>query len=269
MKLLTRNLVSQQPTKFNRIQPSIAEAFQSYSQSKSNSIFINHHHLDNTPNLQSTLSLNSLTNSILNPFTNMDHHDHSTMDHSTMDHSMHHDMDTNAMRRCSMNMIFNWDATGTCIVFRRFYVSGTTSLIIYMILLFLLSIGYEYMRLAATRYDCMTRIKLGMESNSKRTGKRTGGTDTPNRNLSSASSSSNENHESIKAWGKVVVPKHLQLTRSLFYVANIAVSFFLMLVVMTYNAQIIAAVLAGAFVGHFIFHRELSYEDGGKGMACH
>ncbi|KAH9823328.1 Ctr copper transporter family-domain-containing protein [Melampsora americana] len=207
----------------------------------------------------------------------MDHHHHSTMDHSTMDHStMDHDLDSNAMRRCSMNMIFNWDATGTCIVFKRFYVSGTSSLIIYMILLFLLSIGYEYMRLAASRYDSMTRIKLGFESNSKRNGKRNGGSDSPpppvlgpNRTGSSSSLHSNDQLDSFKAWGKVVVPRHLQITRSLFYVVNIAVSFFLMLVIMTYNAQIIGAVLAGAFVGHFIFHRELSYEEIGKGMACH
>lgn len=109
--------------------------------------------------------------------------------------------------------------------FRRFYVSGTVSLLMYMFLLFLLAIGYEYMRLATTRFDSMTRIKLGMDPSLKRP-KRTA-SDLSGRR--SPSTSNDSLAESNRAWGKVAIPKHIQLTRSLFYVANIAVSFFLML----------------------------------------
>ncbi|MBW0569788.1 hypothetical protein O181_109503, partial [Austropuccinia psidii MF-1] len=72
-----------------------------------------------------------------------------------------------------------------------------------------------------------------------------------------------------KPHGQIIVPRSIQLTRSLLYVSNIALSFFLMLVIMTYNAQIILAVLAGAFVGHFIFHRQLTNNESNRGMACH
>jgi len=45
-----------------------------------------------------------------------------------------------------------------------------------------------------------------------------------------------------------------------------------MLVIMTYHAYLIASVLAGAFVGHFVLHRELPVsgaEEEDRGMACH
>jgi copper transporter 1 len=78
-----------------------------------------------------------------------------------------------------------------------------------------------------------------------------------------------------------------QLARSGLYVVNVALSFFLMLVIMTYNSyvsasrpaapnltrrQLIFSVLAGAFVGHFVLHRDLplaALPDDSKGMQCH
>ncbi|KAG0147094.1 hypothetical protein CROQUDRAFT_656577 [Cronartium quercuum f. sp. fusiforme G11] len=240
----------------NRLKASLAQSV-IRTQTKASSIFVS----STIGHLENSIKLKSKLKSPIEFIPKlMNHHDHSS--------NHHQDLDPTQIKRCHMNMIFNWDPTGTCIVFRQFYVSGTASLVMYMLLLFLLALGYEYMRLATTRFDSMTRIKLGLDSNSKRFAKR--GTSEPSGRRSPPSSSSSDNNlDFSKAWGKVAVPKHIQLTRSLFYVANIAVSFFLMLVVMTYNAQIIAAVLAGAFVGHFLFHRELNYEDGGKGMACH
>ncbi|CAH7690835.1 Ctr copper transporter family-domain-containing protein [Phakopsora pachyrhizi] len=198
------------------------------------------------------------------------HHHQPGMVHSTMESS-------ESIRRCSMNMIFNTRPIGTCIVFRQFYVSGTTALISYLILLFLLAVGYEYLRLATSRFDKVTAIKLSLRPSPIGNGRRaspSSSSGVANRILSSPTNSIenlNDYNPKIKAlgWGKVCVPRDIQLTRSLFYVTNVAISFFLMLVVMTYNAQIIAAVLAGAFVGHFLFHRELTFEDSDKGMACH
>lgn len=163
-----------------------------------------------------------------------------------------------------MNMVFNSDPMGTCIVFRQFYVSGTAALLGYWILLFLLAVGYEYLRLATARFDAVTRIKLSLQASSRRGLQRSA-----NRIGNSPVTENLLDSTSGMMWGKVAVPRRIQLTRSLFYLSNVAMSFFLMLVVMTYNAQIIAAVLAGAFVGHFLFHRELSIDENDKGMACH
>jgi len=72
------------------------------------------------------------------------------------------------------------------------------------------------------------------------------------------------------------VPLLARLTRAALYGATIFLSFFLMLVFMTYNAYLILAVVIGAALGHFIFGHEIDVEGvlsgsgaGGKGMACH
>ncbi|UZJ57126.1 hypothetical protein CBS101457_006446 [Exobasidium rhododendri] len=62
-----------------------------------------------------------------------------------------------------------------------------------------------------------------------------------------------------------------QLRRTTLYVTSLTLSMFLMLVFMTYNAWLIAAVLSGAATGHYLFSRDLSIgrfaEE--KGIACH
>lgn len=59
-----------------------------------------------------------------------------------------------------------------------------------------------------------------------------------------------------------------KLQRSALYTHNVALSFFLMLVIMTYNAWLIPAVLSVAFVGHLLFH-SLPQVEAEKGVACH
>jgi len=61
------------------------------------------------------------------------------------------------------------------------------------------------------------------------------------------------------------------------YGATIFLSFFLMLVFMTYNAYLILSVVLGAAIGHYIFGTEMNVEAvlsgggavSGKTMACH
>lgn len=48
-----------------------------------------------------------------------------------------------------------------------------------------------------------------------------------------------------------------QLRRAALYVVTLTLSMFLMLVFMTYNAWLIAAVLLGAGTGHYLFNRDL------------
>jgi len=169
-----------------------------------------------------------------------------------------------------MNMVFNSQPIGTCIVFRQFYVSGTMALLFYLTLLFIVAVGYEYLRLASNRFERMLQVKLS-GSVAKRPlspPPRVSSNENLIDNLAAGPDATLVNPK-LASWGQICVPRSIQLTRSLFYVSNVALSFFLMLVVMTYNAQIILAVLAGAFVGHFVFHREISFGQPDKGMACH
>lgn len=77
---------------------------------------------------------------------------------------------------------------------------------------------------------------------------------------------------------ELTLPRSHQVIRSLGYAATVSLSFFLMLLFMTYNAWIIGAVVAGAALGHYLFQRpgaagEDEDEEGDgddfKGMACH
>lgn len=91
------------------------------------------------------------------------------------------------------------------------------------------------------------------------------------------------------------VPLSSRILRAALYAATVCLSFFLMLVFMTYNvsrvvavsgldklkchgsmqAYLVVAVVVGAGLGHFIFNPEMDVEGvlygatGGKGMACH
>lgn len=50
-------------------------------------------------------------------------------------------------------MLFTWDATDLCIVFRGWHVSGTSSLIFSLLAIVLLTAGYEAVREISRRYD--------------------------------------------------------------------------------------------------------------------
>ncbi|EFP76688.1 uncharacterized protein PGTG_02149 [Puccinia graminis f. sp. tritici CRL 75-36-700-3] len=205
-----------------------------------------------------------------NTLNSNDHHHHH---HHNMEHSSPA-LEPEVMNHCSMNMVFNSQPIGTCIVFRQFYVSGTMALLFYLSLLFVIAVGYEYLRLASNRFERMIQVKLSGGASKRalspprRVSSNENLIDNPAASLVDGSNLSLINPK-LASWGQISVPRSIQLTRSLFYVSNVALSFFLMLVVMTYNAQIILAVLAGAFVGHFVFHREISFGQPDKGMACH
>jgi len=71
------------------------------------------------------------------------------------------------------------------------------------------------------------------------------------------------------------VPPVSRALRAGVYGATVFLSFFLMLVFMTYNAYLIASVVIGAAVGHYIFGSTmdvdamLSDSNSTKGVACH
>ena len=50
-------------------------------------------------------------------------------------------------------MLFTWDTTDLCIVFRSWHVSGTFSLVVALIGIILLTAGYEAVREASRRYE--------------------------------------------------------------------------------------------------------------------
>lgn len=50
-------------------------------------------------------------------------------------------------------MLFTWDTTDLCIVFRGWHISGTGTLILSLLAIVLMTAGYEAVREASRRYD--------------------------------------------------------------------------------------------------------------------
>ncbi|KAH3936633.1 copper transporter [Parastagonospora nodorum] len=172
--------------------------------------------------------------------------DHSHMDHGHMDHGMP-GMDHGA--KCNMNMLFTWDTTDLCIVFRGWRITGTGSLIVSLLAIVLLTAGYEAVREASRRY----------EAYAAKGGERRGGDDL--RDDENESSSLLGPGRSVGRTSE----QQTKIVKGLFYAVQVFYSFFIMLLFMTYNGWIMLAVAVGAFVGYLMF----SGSSSTKSVACH
>lgn len=82
--------------------------------------------------------------------------DHGNMGHGDMGHGdMGHDAPM-----CNMNMLFTWDTTNLCIVFQSWRITNAWSLIYSLVLVALLTAGYEAVREASRRYDEGLALRL-------------------------------------------------------------------------------------------------------------
>ncbi|PTB81441.1 Ctr copper transporter [Trichoderma longibrachiatum ATCC 18648] len=167
------------------------------------------------------------------------------MDHSHHMHAMEghegHGGHGGMQDMCSMNMLFTWDTTNLCIVFRQWHVRSTASLIFSLLAVVLLGIGYEALRSVspapqhAYRDDDEEIV-----------------TETP------AFHRSGQNRETVSKRGHVI--------KATLYAIQNFYAFMLMLVFMTYNGWVMVAVSLGAFVGYLLFGHSTSAT---KDNACH
>ncbi|GAA5988871.1 hypothetical protein JCM10908_006206 [Rhodotorula pacifica] len=222
------------------------------------------------------------------------------MDHGEMDHGGHsghgggsHGGGMEPMA-CKMSMIWNTDPVGHCLVFPSLQITRST-VILYLLAIVLLGMAAEYLRLSLTTFDRNLRSNLRGGGGNILAGSSTpalggaGGSGPSRVNTPAAlrrptGFGATDNGEeallggggskSGRYWGVVRLPWLLQLRRSLGYTLMVALGYYLHLLVMSYNAQIISAVLFGIFLGHFIFQRNIDLSAGdsmeeGKGLQCH
>ncbi|KAF2482556.1 Ctr copper transporter [Neohortaea acidophila] len=153
----------------------------------------------------------------------------------------HGDMD---MDMCSMNMLFTWDTTNLCIVFRSWRITGTWSLLWSLLAVMALTAGYEAVREACRRYEARQAAQLEHLPN---------GT---------------QERDSLLHSGNVVAGggrRGGDVVKAAFYGVQVFYSFFIMLLFMTYNGWIMLAVGFGAFFGYLIF----GGASATKSAACH
>ncbi|KAJ7217751.1 copper transporter [Mycena pura] len=197
------------------------------------------------------------------PKMNHDHH----MDHSAlqMDHGDH----GAGASDCAMNMLWNTQIIDTCIVFRSWHVTSSAFFLGSCLAIVALGVFYEYLRAFSKSLD--KRIAAALVASGK--GKT---------RAASGRSSPASDEDAVLLTGRRVfkiastgtpVPPLLRILRAALYGATVFLSFFLMLVFMTYNAYLIFATVFGAALGHYIFGGTINIDallsEDSKSMACH
>ncbi|KAH9040069.1 copper transporter [Lactarius pseudohatsudake] len=192
------------------------------------------------------------------------------MDHGHGDHGGHDGMDMGP--KCSMHMLWNTQIEDTCIVFEQWHISSRFIFALSFLAIILISLGYEYIREYQRTVDRHIALALfrsktrGKGSVSGRSTPEQSGPEVEEAGLLSGSP---------KIPACTPIPLYPRILRATLYGVQVFVSFFLMLVFMTYNAYLILAVVIGAGIGHFVFGAEMNVEailaggESGKGMACH
>ncbi|KIP06960.1 hypothetical protein PHLGIDRAFT_513419 [Phlebiopsis gigantea 11061_1 CR5-6] len=190
------------------------------------------------------------------------------MDHG--DHGGH----TMPMKRCAMNMLWNTQIEDTCIVFRSWHISSTHAFVFSCLAVVALGVLYEWLREAQKIADFKIAATLSAQNKGKARGGSVSGRTSPE--IDSEEAGLLTGVRALKEPKGVRVPASMRISRSILYGAQIFLSFFLMLVFMTYNAYLILSTVVGAALGHYIFNSYMDVESvlsgtsgAGKGMACH
>ncbi|ORY76706.1 Ctr copper transporter family-domain-containing protein [Protomyces lactucae-debilis] len=169
--------------------------------------------------------------------------DHTMMDHSKMDHGHmgHGDMGAAA---CSMNMYLNADIKNLCILTEKWHITGVWSLLQSCIIIILFAMLFEFIRERIRRYEAgIGAIDI----------------DSSQAGTVSSERATNRTPRAIR---------QSQMIKAFLYAFQVAVSYILMLVFMTFNVYVMAAVVIGAGLGHYFFNTDPA-SIGSKSMACH
>ncbi|TFY73809.1 hypothetical protein EWM64_g10202 [Hericium alpestre] len=192
------------------------------------------------------------------------------MDHGNGGHGGHGDMDMGP--KCSMHMLWNTQIIDTCVVFKEWHISSRFTFALSFLAIILLSVGYEWLRAYQRSVDL--RVAQALAKARSKAKPSVSGRSSPELSAQDIEEAGLLTGRVRKA-GSVPVPLFTRILRAALYGVSVFISFFLMLVFMTYNAYLILAVVIGAGLGHFIYGAEMDVDavlggaGTGKGMACH
>ncbi|KAF5328814.1 hypothetical protein D9619_011640 [Psilocybe cf. subviscida] len=204
-----------------------------------------------------------------------------TMNHDHAGHNMH----MSNMPMCKMHMLWNTEIVDTCIVFRSWHISTRAAFVWSCLAIVALGIFYEYLRVFQRKLDHHIALSLSTGgAKGKGRARSTGRTGSISLGPGESEGNAGLEESGLLSGGSkwlnasitgVPVPPVSRALRAIVYGGTVFISFFLMLVFMTYNAYLIFAVVVGASLGHYIFGATmdvdsiLSDASSGKGMACH
>ncbi|KFH65943.1 hypothetical protein MVEG_08045 [Podila verticillata NRRL 6337] len=154
---------------------------------------------------------------------------------------------------CSMNMLFNWDTENLCVVFESWRIDTPAGLVFSFLVIVAMAASYEALRAQSRRFE--ERLIEGERKRHPESSGSGGIGEDETPLLASHSSSFRLSNQQ-------------RLTRALFYMAQVFVGFFLMLIFMTYNGYLMAATVLGAGVGFFYFGGD-TLATSTKALSCH
>ncbi|GJJ73166.1 solute carrier family 31 (copper transporter), member 1 [Entomortierella parvispora] len=158
---------------------------------------------------------------------------------------------------CSMNMLFNWSTENLCVVFESWRINTPFALVLSCLVIIALSASYELLRAQSRQFE--ERL---IEGDRKR--------HEESRGAVSGDAAEDETPLLSPRPHVLRLSNQQQLTRALFYMAQVFVGFFLMLIFMTYNGYLMISTVLGAGIGFFYFGgNSLSTSTSTKALSCH
>lgn len=153
-------------------------------------------------------------------------------------------MDMGSGSQCKMSMLFTWDTTNLCIIFPRWHIRSTPTLLFSLIGVILLTAGYEFVRDMSRRYEASSAEYMN-----------------------SLPIDGGHGRSSLLWSGKNAqqAETKVKLVKAALYAVQVFYSFFIMLLFMTYNGWVMLSVAVGAFVGYLAFGNSTAT----KSVACH
>lgn len=191
------------------------------------------------------------------------------MNHGAHGHDNH---DATTPARCAMHMLLTTDTTDLCILVPQWRITTTFSLVRALLLVVGMGMAFEAVRGVTRKYEADN----GMHHHGGN------GVRLPTSRPTSPSSSSSSSpfstttgmtRTTTTGTGTTTIGsrRRRRVIKSVLYATQVGISFLLMLVFMTYNVQVMAAVVVGSGLGYWFFHVDVvdQYGASGKGMACH
>lgn len=182
------------------------------------------------------------------------------MDHGAPHHGMPMPMPGGGhsqAHRCAMDMTWNWNSQNVCVVFQWWAINGVWQLILSVMGVAAIALFHEWFR----RFNQIRERKLAVRLEREA------------RDIDRAEDveAATLSREAVPLVGlarrKRAVSNQDQLLRALLYAVQVMVSYFLMLVIMTYNGFLVLGAIIGATAGFFIFETDVPTEY--PSLVCH
>ncbi|KAI9292391.1 Ctr copper transporter [Neoconidiobolus thromboides FSU 785] len=177
-----------------------------------------------------------------------------------MDHSMHNMPKSGGMNHgeCSMKMTINADVENICVLFDFWRINGALSMVLSCLIIFILGIGYEYLRSLSQNWQERIERSYRVLANSEPESIHLEDSYDPLTSPRLLQDESLEDTINIKS----------RFPLSIIYAIQVFYSFMLMLIFMTYNIYLMLAVTFGALFGHF-FISAFKPLSASRSFACH